>query len=80
MDYHVEVAKHYYSVPHRLLGQRCDVRLTDTTVEIFHQGHRVASHRRDRRRGGHSTQRDHMPESHRQYAEWTPERLERWAA
>jgi transposase len=79
IDYHVEVARHYYSVPHELVGERCEVRLSDATVEIFHRGRRVASHRRGRRRGGHTTVRDHMPEAHRQQAEWTPERLVRWA-
>jgi transposase len=35
LDYHVEVAKHYYSVPHSLLRQQLDVRLTEKTVELF---------------------------------------------
>ena len=80
IDYHVEVARHYYSVPHQLIGQQCEARLTAATVEVFYRGRRVASHRRSHRRGGHTTQREHMPEAHREHAEWTPERLERWAA
>ncbi|ESZ12129.1 transposase IS408 [Mesorhizobium sp. L48C026A00] len=40
---------------------------------------RVAVHQR--RYGGprHGTDPDHMPSSHRRYAEWTPERFRRWA-
>ena len=35
-DYHVDVDKTFYSVPHRLIGRRVDVRLTCRAVEIFH--------------------------------------------
>lgn len=80
IDYHVEAAGHYYSAPHQLIGERCEVRLTEATVEVFFRGRRVASHRRSHRRGSHTTLRDHMPQGHREHAEWTPERLERWAA
>src|SRR6201987_708149 len=50
LDYHVEIAKHYYSVPHQLIRQEVEARITATTVEIFHRGKRVASHRRSLRR------------------------------
>ena len=65
-------------VPHALIRQQVDVRLTSRTVEIFHRGRRVAAH--ERRHGGrrHGTDPDHMPSSHRRYAEWTPGPL-RWA-
>ncbi len=46
IDYHVEVRGHYYSVPHVLVHEQVDVRLTATTIEIFHRGHRVAAHLR----------------------------------
>jgi len=80
VDYHVEVLGHYYSVPYRLVGQQVDVRLSGSTVELFCRGKRVASHRRSERRGHHSTVVEHMPKAHRDYAQWTPERLVRWAA
>jgi transposase len=35
IDYHVEVAAHYYSVPHRFARAEVDARLTVRTVEIF---------------------------------------------
>jgi len=79
IDYHVEVARHYYSVPHVLVGKQLDVRLSANTVELFHQGNRVASHHRSHRRAHHTTVTEHMPRSHREYARWTPERLVRWA-
>jgi transposase len=79
IDYHVEVDGHYYSVPYTLVKQALDVRLTDHTVECFHQRHRIASHVRSPLKGRHSTVAEHMPKAHREFAEWTPERLVRWA-
>ena len=80
LDYHVEVERHYYSVPHTLLRQKVWVRFTERTVEIFRQGQRVAAHVRTSSNHQHTTVRDHMPSSHRRYADWTPERIRRQAA
>jgi transposase len=79
VDYHVEVEGHYYSVPYQLVSQELDVRVTGRTVECFTKSKRVASHLRSFRRGAHTTQSEHMPRPHREYAQWTPERLVRWA-
>jgi transposase len=79
IDYHVDVEGHYYSVPYALVKQQLDARLSEQVVELFHKGQRVASHRRLRVKGGHSTVAAHMPRAHRDYAEWTPQRLIRWA-
>jgi transposase len=79
IDYHLEVEGHYYSVPYQLVGERCEVRVSAATVEIFQRGRRVASHLRGAARGRHTTLAEHMPESHRRYAEWTPSRIVRWA-
>jgi transposase len=80
VDYHVEVARHYYSVPHTLIKKRIDVRITDTTVECFYKGKRVASHIRSHHKARHSTVKEHMPKSHQKWAQWTPDRFTRWAA
>lgn len=79
LDYHVEVQSFLYSVPHSLIREQVDVRITTRTIEVFHRGRRVAAHQR--RYGGrrHGTDPDHMPSAHRRYAEWTPERFRRWA-
>jgi transposase len=79
IDYHVEVDGHYYSVPYQLVSQELDARASARTVEVFTKGKRVASHLRSFRRGAHTTLGEHMPRAHREYAEWTPERLVRWA-
>jgi len=79
LDYHVEVAHHYYSVPHTLLRETVWVRVAAQTVEVFHRGNRVASHLRASSDRRHTTIREHMPSSHRRYADWTPERIRRQA-
>jgi transposase len=79
IDYHVAVEGHYYSVHYTLVGDRVDVRVGATTVEIFLGGQRVASHRRSSQRGRHTTNPAHMPVSHRKHAEWSPSRLIHWA-
>jgi len=79
IDYHIEVDRHYYSVPFQLLRERLDVRLTATTVEAFHGGERVAAHARSYEQGRHTTLAEHMPPEHRRHAEWTPSRIIQWA-
>ena len=79
LDYHVEVEKHYYSVPHTLLREKMWARITARTVEVFHHGRRIAAHVRSSSNRRHTTVREHMPSSHQRYAEWTPERLQRQA-
>lgn len=79
IDYHIEVAGHYYSVPCSLIKKRIDVRITASTVECFHKGQRVAAHPRSMQKGHHTTVMEHMPRSHREYAGWTPERIMEWA-
>ena len=78
LDYHVRADDHCYSVPYRLVKEEVQVRLTITAVEIFHNGLRVASHLRSHKKHRHTTKNEHMPESHRAHAEWTPERVIRW--
>ena len=66
-------------MPYQLVKKQLEVRLTARTVECFHANQRVASHLRSPHKGRHSTQAEHMPKSHREHAEWTPQRLIRWA-
>jgi transposase len=79
LDYHVEIEKHYYSVPHALLRETMWARITARTIEVFHRGKRVAAHVRSSSNRKHTTVREHMPSSHQRYADWTPERIQRQA-
>ena len=79
IDYHVEVEKHYYSVPYQLIGKKVEVRITEREVEVFYRGKRVAVHLRSRYKGEHTTCEAHMPENHRRYKKG-PKDLEKEAA
>jgi transposase len=78
IDYHVEVERHRYSVPHSLVGQVLEARITTSVVELMHRGQRIASHARNSRQGGFTTTATHMPAAHRAHMEWTPTRLIHW--
>ena len=78
IDYHISVNKRFYSVPHALVGQTLDVRLTAETVKVLYKGNRVAVHARYGPQR-FSTLVDHMPRSHRAHREWSPGRFLRWA-
>lgn len=78
IDYHIELERHYYSVPHPLIRKEVVVSITATTVEILYGGKRVAAHIRSARIGGFTTEPGHRPKSHQQHVEWSPDRLIRW--
>jgi transposase len=79
IDYHIEVDRHYYSVPYQLVGKQVDVRITAQTIECLYKGNRIASHIRSHESYKHTTVTGHMPTAHQAYAQWTPERLINWA-
>jgi transposase len=78
IDYHVEVEGHRYSVPHSLVGQTLEARITARAVEVLLRGTRVAAHVRSDRRGGFTTDSEHLPAAHRAHLQWTPQRLIEW--
>jgi transposase len=75
LDYHVEIEGHYYSVPYRFAKEELSVRLTARTVEVFRKGERIAAHLRSPGNHRHTTVQEHMPSSHRRFADWTIERI-----
>jgi len=80
IDYHVEFDERLYSVPFKLRREAIDVRATPSVVECFHGGVRVASHRRSYARPGTAvTNAEHRPLEHKDYGEWSPERMTEWA-
>lgn len=80
VDYHIEYDKHYYSVPHMLVGSQIEVRASNRIVNIYAGGKRVASHTRSSLQAKHTTLTEHMPEAHRHHASWTPERFQKWSS
>jgi transposase len=67
VDYHVQLADHFYSVPYTLVREEIEARLTTGTVEIFHKGRRMASHVRSYVRFRFTTEPAHMPEAHQKH-------------
>ena len=66
----------FYSVPAEYLGEMVNLRVTESTVEVFHGQTRIASHRRlTGRKGQYSTVSEHMPSDHREYFEWNGDRF-----
>jgi hypothetical protein len=62
-------------VPHRVVGQVVELRVTAKLAEAFCANQRVAGHLRSARRGQHTTVAEHMPASHRAHLQWTPAKL-----
>jgi transposase len=79
IDYHVEVAKHYYSVPYQLRHESVYARVTESTVEIFHKNSRITSHVRSRVEWGSTMKPEHMPPGHLAYLDQTPSKMLEWA-
>ena len=79
-NYHISVDGMLYSVPYEYIKKKVYVKVTDTTIEIFYNHNRIASHRRLKGRPGqYSTITEHMPEDHQKYLEWNGDRFRKWA-
>ncbi len=78
-DYHVEVERHHYSVPYKLIGQEVDVWYTAGIVECYHKNVCIAKHIRSNNQRGKTTVTEHMPRAHQEYASLTPEKMQKWA-
>jgi hypothetical protein len=69
-----------YSCPYEYIKQKVDVRMTRSTVEIFFEGNRIASHPRlYGRPNQYSTLEAHMPPDHQKYVQWNGDRFISWA-
>jgi transposase len=79
IDYHIDVDKHFYSVPHHLVHEVVEARSTATMVEVVLRNTLVTSHVRSYVAGKHTTKPEHMPKAHREAIEWPPSRLISWA-
>jgi transposase len=79
LDYHVEFAKNFYSVPFQHAREKVDIRARARTIEVFLRSRRVASHPRRFGIFQYATLKEHMPRSYREHLEWTPSRIISWA-
>jgi transposase len=78
-DYHVQFDDHFYSVHFQHIGEKLDLRATESTVEIFRRGKRLDSYARSYEKWKYTTRAEHMPRAHLDHVTWTPERIATWA-
>lgn len=74
-DYHIKIDAYYYSVHYRYTGAEVWVKTLENEVEIYLDGEVIATHIRIREPRGMSTLSAHLAPNHRQFAEWTPEKI-----
>jgi transposase len=78
-DHHIEVDRHYYSVPYQLVHEVMDVRLTAATLEVFHRGARVTAHARSYVLHGSTTKDEHRPPNHQAWAQADSTKVIAWS-
>lgn len=76
--YHVLVGEdwHFYSVPYRYIGKEVRIVYDQDTVEVYHNGQRIAVHTRNYTSHGYTSIKEHMPERHQAITRqrgWSPE-------
>ncbi|MGF1459288.1 MAG: IS21 family transposase [Leptolyngbyaceae cyanobacterium] len=79
LDYHLEVDKHYYSVPYWFVRRQVNVKVSESLVEIFFEHRRIAVHPRSGAPYRHTTLPEHMPPEHWAYQQQSQETFLVWA-
>ena len=79
-DCHVVYEKNRYSCPYQYLGKYADLKVTDSSLEIYISGNRVSTHTKfpDYIENRYSTHDEDMPDQFLQ-PEWDDTRIKRWA-
>jgi len=67
LDYHLEVERHYYSVPYWFARQEVSVKISESLVEVFCDHQRIAMHPKAKVPYRHTTLAAHMPPDHWAY-------------
>lgn len=81
INFHVNYEKNFYSCPYQYVGKSVDLRVTDSTVEIFCKSSRVTTHNRfpSFMNNQYSTHTEDMPENFKKM-QWDEERIMKWAS
>lgn len=72
--------KNYYSVPFRYISKHTQIQYTKSTVEVFYNHERIASHKRNPAPGIYITEEDHLCSTHKFYRQWSPDYFKRMAS
>jgi transposase len=80
LDYHIEVERHYYSVPYAYVRKSVMVKISESLIQVFHDNQHIAVHERSTRSFRHSTVPEHMPPEHWAFKTQSREKFLTWAA
>lgn len=80
IDFHVVFEYNRYSCPYQYAKKKVDLRVTDTTVEIYYNDVRLATHNRfpAGRKNQYSTHAEDMPDKFK-FTPWDDVRIKSWA-
>jgi transposase len=67
--------KHYYSVPYRYIGRKVTILYSQDRVEIFYRYDCIATHTRNFKPYGYTTNEDHLASKHQFKSDWMPEKF-----
>lgn len=79
LDYHIDVGRHFYSVPYTYVKTTVQVKVTPHLVEVFADNQRIALHERSQVAHRHSTLPEHMPPAHWAYKHQSKQQFLTWA-
>ena len=70
---YLTIDKHYYSVPHTLIGCKVKVIFTRTMVYIYYDGKQVAVHIRNYQNGTYTSNKNHLCSEHQHFLNRSPQ-------
>ena len=81
IDYHVVFEYNRYSCPYQYAHKKVDLRVTDTTVEIYNGENRLSTHNRfpAGRKNQYSTHVEDMPDKFK-FSPWDDIRIKKWSS
>jgi len=72
--------KNYYSVPYRYIGKQVELRYDTKSLEVYHNGDRIASHVTSQAKGQYITEPSHLSSNNAAYIKWSPSYFSKLAA
>lgn len=81
LDFHIVYKKNRYSCPYQYSKKKVDLKITDSTIEVYYKGDRITTHNRfpDYMKNKYSTHPEDMPPAFRDIVQWDDERIRNWA-
>ena len=71
--------KHYYGVPYRFIRREVKLIYSISQVSVLYNMERIAYHKRNLKKYGYTTTKDHLSSTHRFVSEWNPDKFISWA-